>query len=372
MAPIAFVNSPIAIKGPVRWVGRDVTEGRMITKRWLTWFGLVLTTLVLVLVSACRLPLSSESPPVPEPSAPTPATPATPAPIQAPQVQAADLMAHVEALGYDRYFEGDRKRARVYMTQQLEAAGWSVSEQTFATGINVVAQRPDADPQAGNLLVVAHYDSINGSPGADDNASGVAGALEIARLLGDYPAKRNLQIVLFDQEEAGLVGSKAYVDQPDNIHNIEGVINLEMLGYACYTEGCQKKPPGLPVTPPSKLGDFAAVIGDTEHQPLLDAFDQTHQADLPILMTLPIPFKGALTPITLLSDHTSFWYKNIGAVMISDTAFLRNPHYHRKSDTPDTLDPEFFRGTTQIALNATAALLSSSDSLETPAPSKQS
>ena len=90
------------------------------------------------------------------------------------------------------------------------------------TGVNVVAERPGIDPNAGVVLVGAHYDSVRGSPGADDNATGVVAALEVARLLGDRKTLRPLRIVLFDQEEAGLVGSYAYAQRPDNLQELRG------------------------------------------------------------------------------------------------------------------------------------------------------
>lgn len=274
-------------------------------------------------------------------------------------------MGHMEALTHERFTESDRRRARDYASQVLQAEGWITSEQTFDTGINLVAQRPNADPSAEKILVAAHYDSVRGSPGADDNASGVAAALEVASVLGNRPTNRTLQIVLFDQEEAQLLGSYAYVEEPSNLENVAGVVVLEMLGYACYTEGCQQQPAGLSIATPSSVGDFLAVVGDTEHRPLLEAFKQT-DADLPATLTLPVPAKGLLSPMLLLSDHTPFWFKNVGAVMVTDTAFLRNPHYHRISDTPDTFDRTFFQGVTQIVVNATTDLLNDKTSLQTP------
>jgi hypothetical protein len=276
-------------------------------------------------------------------------------------------MGHLEKLNHERFTEGDRQNTRDYLTQFLQTEGWAVREQAFKTGVNLIAQRPDADPNAGKILVGAHYDSIEGSPGADDNASGVAAALEVATLLGQRSSARTLQIVFFDQEEAGLVGSSAYVEQANNLENIDGVVILEMLGYACHTLGCQKPAPGVSLVLPSEVGDFVAVVGDAEHKPLLEAF-QTPNPSLPKTVTVPVPVKGILSPILLLSDHTPFWYQNVGAVMVTDTAFLRNPHYHRRSDVPSTLDRTFFRGSTQMVVDATAALLDGLTPLDTPRP----
>jgi hypothetical protein len=328
-------------------------------------FAIALALTVFACSNLSSMPdLTPDPTPVPASSTPL-SSPTTPTAVSVPQVKIERLMEHMEALNHERFTEGDRKRARDYASQVLQAEGWVTSEQSFSTGTNLVAQRPETNPSAEKILVAAHYDSVRGSPGADDNASGVAAALEVARVLGDRFTGRALQIVLFDQEEAQLVGSSAYVEQAANLENVEGVIVLEMLGYACHTEGCQKQPAGLSIAAPSKVGDFLAIVGDTEHRPLLAAFATT-DADLPATLTLPVPAKGLLSPMLLLSDHTPFWFKNVGAVMVTDTAFLRNPHYHRRSDTPDTFDREFFRGATQVVVNTTAALLDGQTSLATP------
>ena len=341
--------------------------------KWSRWIQvLVLGAIALisvVLVAPERLPnLSASSPspsvqvnPMPQPSPNTVPIPQVPAP----QVSTERLMGHVAALNFVRHSEAERQRTRDYLAQELQAAGWSLTEQPFETGVNVKAQRPGTDPEAGAILVGAHYDSVTNSPGADDNASGVAAVLEVARLLGDRPTPRPLQIALFDQEEAGLVGSYAYAEQAANLDNLDGVIILEMLGYACHTVGCQRQPDQFTVETPTDRGDFVAVVGDTEHLPLLQAFKTAHQSNRPPLLTLPVPLKGVLMPIVLSSDHTPFWYKDIGAVMVTDTAYLRNPHYHQTTDTPDTLDRDFFTAATQMVVNTTTALLDSRTSLVT-------
>ena len=282
-----------------------------------------------------------------------------------PVVSGDRLMADLNALNFERYTRAELQKTRDYIAQTLTATGWTVSEQAFDTGVNVIAERPGTDPNAGILLVGAHYDSVQGSPGADDNATGVVVALEVARLLRDRQTSRPLRIVLFDQEEAGLVGSYAYAQRPENLDNLAGVVILEMLGYTCSTPGCQSKPVEFKVDLPSDRGDFLAIAGDIEHRPLLEAFSQNHQDHLPTLVTVPIPLKGLLTPVILRSDHTPFWFQGIGAVMLSDTAHLRNPHYHRRTDTPDTLDADFLTGNAQTIVNAVTALLDRQQSLTT-------
>jgi Zn-dependent M28 family amino/carboxypeptidase len=285
--------------------------------------------------------------------------------VTSPNVDAKQLIRHIKALNFKRYTKESRDRARNYLTQSLKKLGWSSTLQPFEGGVNIFAQRQGTDPEAGAVLVAAHYDTVPGSPGADDNASGVAVVLEVARLFGSRPTPRTLQLAFFDQEELGLRGSIAFAANEAHLSNLRGVIVMDMVGFACYTVGCQRYPAGLPIIPPTNRGDFLAVVGDSEHLPLLEAFHQSGQPDLPPVLTLPVPLKGMLIPDTLRSDHAPFWYHGVGAVLLTDTANLRTPHYHQPSDTPATLHLSFFTGAAQIVVNATTRLLESDDYLET-------
>lgn len=330
-------------------------------------FSIVLTLTLAVIVGCSFITRPSSAP-----SASTQVTTAQPSaksspsptvtgfsssPQPAPQVDADRLFAHVLTLNFERFTKSERELTREYIMQVLREAGWKPQLQPFETGVNLVAQRPGTNPSAGSILVTAHYDTVSGSPGADDNASSVAAALEIARLLGPRSTPRTLQLAFFDQEETGLRGSLAYTANSTNLTNLHAVVNLEMLGYACYEPGCQTLPEGLPIKPPSDRGDFLGVAVDQEHASLLTAFQRTNASTQPPLLTLPVPFKGLFTPDLLRSDHAPFWAKNIGAVVVADTANFRNPHYHQPSDTPETLDRQFFTGATQIVLNAISTLL---------------
>ena len=278
-------------------------------------------------------------------------------PVPAPNVDSKQLFRHVKELNFKRYTNAERDRARNYLTQSLKKLGWSPTLQPFESGVNIFAQRQGTDPKAGAILVAAHYDTVPVSPGADDNASGVAVVLEVARLLGSRPTPRTLQVAFFDREELGLRGSIAFTANEAHLKNLHAVIVMDMVGFACYTPGCQRYPDGLPITPPSNRGDFLAVVGDSEHLPLLNTFQKSGQPSLPPVLTLPVPLKGMLMPDTLRSDHAPFWYQGVGAVLLTDTANLRTPHYHQPSDTPATLDRSFFTGAAQIVVNATTALL---------------
>lgn len=277
------------------------------------------------------------------------------------------LLAHIQKLNFQRYTAKERSLTRRYITKELQKFGWKPQIEKFPTGVNIFAQKQGTDKDAGAILIAAHYDTVDLSPGADDNATGVAVVLEIARLFADHSTPKTLQLAFFDKEEAGLLGSQAFVKQTARLRNIRGVIVMDMVGYACYTIGCQKYPAGLPVTPPSDKGDFLAVVGDTEHLPLLNTFSNIHQ-NLPPVLKLPIPFKGLLTPDTLRSDHAPFWYQGVGAVLVTDTANLRSPNYHQPSDLPKNIEPSFFTGAAQIIVNAATNLLEQNNVLTTKLP----
>lgn len=283
----------------------------------------------------------------------------TPQAIAAPKVSKRQLLAHIKALNFERYEDASRSKARDYIINNLKKSGWSPTLQTFDYGVNVVAEKPGTNSKAGTILLAAHYDTVIGSSGADDNASGVATVLEVARLLSKFPTTRTLKIVFFDLEEKGLLGSFAFTNKSEDLTNLQGAIVLDMVGFACHTPGCQQYPPGLPITAPSDKGDFLAVIGDAESPQLVAAFNNKSFSNLPPIISLPIPLKGVATPDLLRSDHAPFWLRGIGAVLVTDTGNFRSPYYHKPTDKPNTIDQQFFIGVAQIVVNATAALLQS-------------
>ena len=282
------------------------------------------------------------------------------------------LRSHLTQLATERYTNLALARTRAYLTQQLQDYGYEPTTQSFGSGDSVgtnlsVVRLGTQDPEH-TILVGAHYDSVAGSPGADDNASAVAAALEVARLFADYPTDKTLQVVFFDQEElqpegAGLLGSNAFVGEANNLDGLESAIILEMLGYACYEPGCQRYPTGLEQQNFPSQGDFIGVIGDADHPDLLAVFETSAgsepAADRPLrAVTLPVPV-GALPfmPDLFRSDHVPFWLKGVGAVMVSDTANFRNPNYHRSSDTVESLELDFLNQTTQYVVERLERLL---------------
>jgi hypothetical protein len=278
-------------------------------------------------------------------------------PIVFPRSNPDRLIADLNELSFVRFEADDRARARRYIVQQLESAGWQVQEQFFREGgVNLIAERPGANSTAGVILLGAHYDTVAASPGADDNATAVATVLEVARLFQKEQTPRALRLVLFDQEEVGLLGSEAYVQQLSE-PNFHGAVILDMLGYACDTPGCQTFPSVLPIAPHTDRGNFIGVIGDQGHPALTSSFNDANQPELPQVLTLSVPTMGRFTPDLVRSDHAPFWRSGLGAVLVTDTANFRNPHYHQPTDTPQTIDRDFFLGSAQTVMNALAILL---------------
>lgn len=320
----------------------------------------------------------------PIPEIATALLPAPPAPLPSSTLSLAEdfdltvdeqnLMAHVQALAEPAATPAQRAVARQYISEQLSEYGLTATQQSYTTettaGVNLIAEIAGSDSTAGSIVLGAHYDTEVNSPGADDNGSGVATLLEAARIFTSQTEAQNiealprsLKLVFFDQEErqadgSGLLGSLAFADS-DNIEDVKGAVILDMVGYACRTPGCQSYPAQLPLSDLPDTGDFLAVIGLQKYADVIGAFVLSAQTTWPRVFTLPLPEPTLrLFPDLLRSDHAPFWERNVPAVFISDTANFRNPNYHTPQDTPDTLDPSFFRGSAQHVVNAIAALLS--------------
>ncbi len=280
-------------------------------------------------------------------------------------MNADDLRHHVEALAQHPRVPGTRAHAGAagYIREALQRYGYDCSVERGGGGDNVVASH--GDPNAPLVLVGAHYDSVKGSPGADDNASGVAALLEVARAFAESPSalaandpRVHVQFVAFDQEELGLLGSRAYCRSLQaRGTSVAAMMSLEMLG---FTSAYQTMVPGISVS--SKQGDFLAVVANAESEHLLSAF-QTPQAtgairavtgrrsDLP-LECVRVGAGTEAAALARLSDHGAFWDAGFPALLLTDTAFLRNPHYHMASDTPDTLDYAFLLRSAQKVAEA--------------------
>ena len=235
-----------------------------------------------------------------------------------------------------------------YIRQQLEQWG-TVETHAFQvrgkTHQNLILNlSPTSQNNCAPILIGAHYDAIPGTPGADDNATGVAVLLELARAFATEPLSYPVRFVAFDMEEYGLLGSQAYAtDLKQQQQPLRLMLSLEMLGYCNSAPGSQRYPAGLQYFYPNR-GNFIALIGNLSAIPdLIRLTRRIRKAGTPSEW-LPVPNKGLMVRQTRLSDHSPFWDRGYRAMMVTDTAFMRNPHYHQPTDTIETLDLDFLSG----------------------------
>jgi Zn-dependent M28 family amino/carboxypeptidase len=194
------------------------------------------------------------------------------------------------------------------------------------------------------IVIGAHYDTVPGSPGADDNATGVAVLLELARDIASAPLKYPVQLVAFDMEEYGYLGSSHHAAKyKQQQKSIRLMISLEMLGYCNHNPNSQSYPAGLKYFYPNS-GNFIALIGTLRTVPDLINFSGKIRKSGQPCEWLPVPNRGLIVPDTRRSDHVPFWDNGYPAIMVTDTANMRNPHYHQASDRIETLDFDFLAG----------------------------
>jgi Zn-dependent M28 family amino/carboxypeptidase len=237
-----------------------------------------------------------------------------------------------------------------YIQEQLSKWG-SLESFPFEAGgrlhRNWILKLPGSRSGRQPILIGAHFDAAPATPGADDNASGIAVLLELARHFAANPAPSPLWLVAFDLEERGMVGSGAYAQfLQRQRQSLRLMLSLEMLGYRDPTPGSQDYPAGLEKLYPNR-GDYIGLIGNwPTWGDLLKLQRDFQKVGIPCCWLLAGQ-RGLILPATRLSDHSPFWDAGYAAVMVTDTAFLRNPHYHKLSDTLETLDPDFLTGVCQ-------------------------
>jgi hypothetical protein len=217
---------------------------------------------------------------------------------------------------------------------------------------NVVAEISFCAEPSRRYILGAHYDSVAGTVGADDNASAVAVQLETARYLNALKEREELDLavkfVSFALEEPPVfgtrhMGSRVYARRArDEDEKIDGMICLEMVGYSCSSPRCQRYPFPLIFLGYPKKGDYIGIVGNYSSRGFTRSLFRAFQKNLELpVVKLTVPFSGWLIPAVRLSDHSSFWDYGFKAVMMTDTSFYRNPHYHLPSDTMEKLDYRF-------------------------------
>jgi Zn-dependent M28 family amino/carboxypeptidase len=229
---------------------------------------------------------------------------------------------------------------------------------------NLIATKNGTVSSFPSLLLGAHYDAAWGSPGADDNASGVAVMLEAARILAKHNFLKTMQFVAFTMEEPQpqtlhfLIGSNHFAKTAKQSgKRYEVAVILESVGYTDDAEGSQVAPFFVTIPVP-KTGDFLGVISNRKSKNVMDFFCRTAAEHAPGLKTVPykVPFSGRIIPETRFSDHASFWDFGYTSLMLTDTAMFRNPYYHTHLDTVQQLDFQFMANVTKAVIGIFAQL----------------
>lgn len=262
-----------------------------------------------------------------------------------------DLKNHVEVLsskiGERNVWKYENlQKSLSYINNFLKSQGYEVILQTYlAEGKKVsnIIVEIKGDKKPDEIVVVgAHYDSVAGSPGADDNASGVAALLELAKFFSKKKPARTLRFVAFVNEEppffkTQLMGSLVYAKMCRlKKENIVSMLSLETIAYYSEEEGSQKYPPFLSALYPKK-GNFLGVVGNIESKDFVLKIEESFKENSKIRLEKAI-FPDSIQGISW-SDHWSFWQEKYpNAVMITDTALFRNPHYHKETDTAEHLN----------------------------------
>lgn len=328
------------------------------------------------LVAACS--------PAPIPSAPAPsATGATsaaqsaavkaPPPDYAAKVSQSRLDEDVAFIARPRPPGSDHWRAvQQLCAERLRASGFEVSRGDGAGPVNVVGVKRGATLPEEHVVLSAHYDHLPECAGADDNASGVAGVLESARALGEATFARTLVVACWDAEEAGMNGSRAWVEGAKARQlDVVASLVLEMIGYRSVEPRTQELPAGFELLFPEAVarvkarggsGDFIALIANPKARQATQALrESASRQGLPV-EALEVPPALLVLPAAadlLRSDHEPFWTAGYPAVQLTDTADFRNPYYHCHvgPDAPETLDYAFLANTVRTVVSATAQLL---------------
>lgn len=281
---------------------------------------------------------------------------------------------------YSKASMAQLQTVRQAISESFGKAGLTSRAQSFQvsniSGENIIGELRSTTPGAKTLVIGAHYDAVEGSPGMDDNATGVAALMEVATILSKYDFGYNIKFVAFDLEEVlkdvpdaqGLEGSAAFVNKGgiEKDENIVGFINLDMLGYYSKEDNSQFFPEVLKGVFPEIYdrvekdkfrGNFLLVISNVASAPMFNTLQSVGSQYLPLLniINVAVPGNGEYMPDFRRSDHANFWDKGYSAISLGDGAFSRNPHYHTPDDTFKDINLSFFGSVTRLLLLTAAA-----------------
>lgn len=275
-----------------------------------------------------------------------PLSPLTP-PEEASRVH---LQSHLFTLAREigeRHFQKPNRleAAAGYIESALRSFGYGVRSRRYTHQgrpyRNLEATLPGGARADEVVLLGAHYDTVIGSPGADDNATGMAAVLELARILKEAPFERTVRFVAFTNEEppiflTGEMGSRVYAREARaRGERIVAMYSIESIGYYSDAPGSQRYPAPLNLFYPDR-GDFIGFVGNIRHGELV------RESLAAFRKRTPFPSEGVAAPSWIpgvyWSDHDSFWKEGYPAMMITDTVPFRNPHYHLPTDRPETVD----------------------------------
>lgn len=312
-------------------------------RRWLVWLAAILSLIVLSITAAwfvmLRMPGERFTGPLPTAT-------------EREEQLAAELKTTVVHLATtigerNLNFYSQLERARQYVRDEFTAAGLQPQEQKFqVSGVacyNIDAELKGTKTPVEIVLIGAHYDSARGTPGANDNASGVAVLLALARHFGKTSPGRTIRFVAFTNEEPpyfqkGNMGSLHYARRcRQRNENLVAMLSLETMGYYRDEPNTQHYPDPLGYAYPSE-GNFIGVIGNVGSRKLVRRVVESFRRQT------EFPCEGGAVPGDMKgvgwSDHWSFWQEDYSGVMITDTAPFRYPYYHTPEDTPDRIDYE--------------------------------
>lgn len=287
------------------------------------------------------------------------------------QVSASELQEHIVQIQGKRNTTDPThyNASRFYITNKIENYLTSKALPfNSPVGINYEAGKLGYESPSSTIVIDAHYDSAPISPGADDNASGVAGVLEAIRILSDYAFKKSIRFLFFDLEELGLVGSTIYAsNQLSKKDSVIAVINLEMIGYYSELPNSQDFPTGFnflfpeaynEVVANNRKGDFITNVANTSSSFLKTSFKNNATAYVPGLkvISLELAGNGSIAPDLRRSDHAVFWDRNIPAIMLTDGANFRNKNYHTIRDSVGYLNFNFMSNVVKASIATMAEL----------------